>query len=84
MGGIALAELAAAVSEAGALGTIGLAVFGPEGIHNEISAARTRTKKPLAANLLIPFLRPGIVEAVVPGCHGTRLKCWAWNASILG
>jgi NAD(P)H-dependent flavin oxidoreductase YrpB (nitropropane dioxygenase family) len=64
MGGIALAELAAAVSEAGALGTIGLAVFGPEGIHNEISAARTRTKKPLAANLLIPFLRPGIVEAV--------------------
>ena len=28
MGGVALAELAAAVSEAGGLGTIGLAAFG--------------------------------------------------------
>ena len=64
MGGIALAELAAAVSEAGGLGTLGLAAFGREGIHNEIAAARARTRKPLAANLLVPFLRPGIVEAV--------------------
>jgi NAD(P)H-dependent flavin oxidoreductase YrpB (nitropropane dioxygenase family) len=65
MGGIAGAELAAAVSEAGGLGTIGLAVFGREGIRNEVAAARQLTRKPLAANLLIPFLRPGIVEAVV-------------------
>lgn len=64
MGGVALAELAAAVSEAGGLGTLGLAAFGPEGIHNEISAARARTRQPLAANLLVPFLRPGIVEAI--------------------
>ena len=64
MGGIACAELAAAVSEAGALGTIGLAAFSHEGIRNEIAAARARTRKPLAGNLLVPFLRPGIVEAV--------------------
>src|SRR6266446_4821842 len=64
MGGIALAELAAAVSEAGGLGTLGLAAFGLEGIRNEIAAARKRTQKPLAANLLVPFLRAGIVEAV--------------------
>jgi NAD(P)H-dependent flavin oxidoreductase YrpB (nitropropane dioxygenase family) len=64
MGGIALGELAAAVSEAGGLGTIGLAAFGREGIHNEIAAARARTSKPIAVNLLVPFLRPGIVEAV--------------------
>jgi NAD(P)H-dependent flavin oxidoreductase YrpB (nitropropane dioxygenase family) len=64
MGGVALAELAAAVSDAGGLGTLGLAAFGREGINNEITAARKRTKKPLAANLLVPFLRPGIVEAV--------------------
>lgn len=62
MGGVALAELAAAVSEAGGLGTIGLAAFGREGIHNEIAAARSRTRKPLAVNLLVPFLQPGIVE----------------------
>lgn len=65
MGAVALAELAAAVSEAGGLGTMGLAAFGPEELQNEIAAARRRTNKPLAANLLIPFLRPGIVEAAV-------------------
>jgi nitronate monooxygenase len=64
MGGVALAELAAAVSEAGGLGTLGLAAFNREGIQNEIAAARALTRKPLAANLLIPFLRPGIVETV--------------------
>lgn len=65
MGGVALAELAAAVSEAGGLGTIGLAALGPEGMGNEVSSARRLTTRPLAANLLVPFLRPGIVEAVV-------------------
>jgi nitronate monooxygenase len=65
MGGVALAELAAAVSEAGGLGTIGLAGMGPEGIGNEVGSARRATTKPLAGNLLVPFLRPGIVEAVV-------------------
>jgi len=65
MGGVALAELAAAVSNAGGLGTIGLAGFTPEGIQNEIAAARRLTNKPLLVNLLVPFLRPGIVEMVV-------------------
>jgi NAD(P)H-dependent flavin oxidoreductase YrpB (nitropropane dioxygenase family) len=64
MGGIAGAELAGAVSEAGGLGTLGLAVFSREGIRNEIAAAQARTRKPLAGNLLVPFLRPGIVETV--------------------
>jgi len=64
MGGVACAELASAVSEAGGLGTLGLAAFNREGVRNEIDAARSRTRKPLAANLLVPFLRPGIVETV--------------------
>ena len=64
MGTIALADLAAAVSEADAMGTVALAGFTPEGIHNEIAAARRLTRRPLACNLLIPFLRPGVAEAV--------------------
>src|SRR5207244_126183 len=55
-GGVARAELASAVSEAGGLGTIGLVAFGVEGIHTETAAARARTRKPLAANLIVPFL----------------------------
>jgi len=65
MGGVALAELAAAVSNAGGLGTIALAGFTPEGIQNEIAAARKLTDRPLLVNLLVPFLRPGIIEMVV-------------------
>jgi nitronate monooxygenase len=64
MGGVACAALAAAVSEAGGLGTLGLAAFNREGIRDEITAAQARTRKSLAANLLVPFLRPGIVETL--------------------
>jgi nitronate monooxygenase len=64
MGGVALANLAAAVSEAGGFGIIGLAGLSVSAIHDEIAAARKLTKKPIGVNLLIPFLRPGIVQAV--------------------
>lgn len=65
MGGVALAELAGAVSEAGGLGTLALAGLSPEAIQNEISTARKITKKPLVVNLLVPFLSPGVVETLV-------------------
>ncbi len=64
MGGVALAELAAAVSNAGGIGTIALAGFTPEAIQNEIATARKLTSKPLLVNLLVPFLRPGILEMI--------------------
>lgn len=60
MGGIARHELAAAVSEAGGLGTIA-GVRAP--ISAELSAARALTGKPLAVNLLLPFVRAGDAEA---------------------
>ena len=65
MGGVALARLATAVSEAGGMGTIALAGFTPDAIHEEIAAARRMTNKPLAVNLLAPFILPGILEAVM-------------------
>jgi nitronate monooxygenase len=64
MGGVALSNLVGAVSEAGGFGFIGLAGFSPAAIHHEIDATRKITKKPIGVNLLIPFLRPGTVEAV--------------------
>jgi nitronate monooxygenase len=54
-GGISRHELAAAVSEAGGLGTI--AVNGAIPIARELRAARLLTGKPLAVNLLLPFAR---------------------------
>jgi nitronate monooxygenase len=60
MGTVAGHELAAAVSEAGGLGTIGGA---RASVAAEIDAARRLTGRPVAINLLLPFLRPEDAEA---------------------
>jgi nitronate monooxygenase len=60
-GGLSRHELAAAVSEAGGLGTI--AVNGADAIARELRAARALTGKPLAVNLLLPFARRDWFEA---------------------
>jgi NAD(P)H-dependent flavin oxidoreductase YrpB (nitropropane dioxygenase family) len=60
-GGLSRHELAAAVSEAGGLGTI--AVNGAEAIRRELAAARALTGRPLAVNVLLPFARRGWFEA---------------------
>jgi NAD(P)H-dependent flavin oxidoreductase YrpB (nitropropane dioxygenase family) len=60
-GGLSRHELAAAVSEAGGLGTI--AVNGAAAIERELAAARRLTGRPLAVNLLLPFARGDWFEA---------------------
>jgi NAD(P)H-dependent flavin oxidoreductase YrpB (nitropropane dioxygenase family) len=60
-GGLAGHRLAAAVSAAGGLGTIG--ILDPGGLHREIAAARRLSDRPLAVNLLLPFARRGHFEA---------------------
>jgi nitronate monooxygenase len=54
-GGLARHDLAAAVSEAGGLGTIGIA--DAEVMRRELAAARRLTDRPVAVNLLLPFAR---------------------------
>jgi nitronate monooxygenase len=60
-GGISRHELAAAVSEAGGLGTI--AVVGAKAIRRELAAARKLTDRPVAVNLLLPLARSDWFEA---------------------
>jgi len=60
-GGLSRHELAAAVSEAGGLGTI--AVSGAATIRHELAAARALTGRPLAVNVLLPFARRDWYEA---------------------
>jgi len=60
-GGLSRHELAAAVSEAGGLGTI--AVSGAAAIGRELAAARALTGRPLAVNVLLPFARRDWFEA---------------------
>jgi NAD(P)H-dependent flavin oxidoreductase YrpB (nitropropane dioxygenase family) len=55
-GGVAGAELAAAVSEAGGLGTIG--ILPAPLLQRALARARKLTARPIAVNLLLPFTRP--------------------------
>lgn len=56
-GGIATPGLAAAVSEAGGLGTLGIA--DPAELRAQLAAVRARTGRPVGVNLLLPFARRG-------------------------
>jgi NAD(P)H-dependent flavin oxidoreductase YrpB (nitropropane dioxygenase family) len=60
-GGLAGHKLAAAVSDAGGLGTIG--IVAPDDLRAEIAAVRHLTDRPLAVNLLLPLARRGHFEA---------------------
>jgi nitronate monooxygenase len=60
-GGLAGHELAAAVSAAGGLGTIGM--LAPDDLRTEIAATRRSSERPLAVNLLLPFARRPHFEA---------------------
>ncbi|MGO9835736.1 MAG: NAD(P)H-dependent flavin oxidoreductase [Polyangiaceae bacterium] len=63
-GGLATAELAAAVSRAGGLGTIGFA--GTKQLAREVRRARELApRRPVAVNLLLPFRRPSHIEVCV-------------------
>ena len=53
-GGLACHELAAAVSEAGGLGTIG--TLPPRALARQLAAARARTGRPIAINLIQPLV----------------------------
>jgi len=52
MGGVAWAEVCAAVSEAGGFGTLGMAGVPPEGIREQMREVRRRTDKPFGVDLL--------------------------------
>ena len=60
-GGLATHRLAAPVSDAGGLGTIGF--LGADDLREELSAARRLTGRPVSVNLLLPFARRAHFEA---------------------
>ena len=52
MGGVAYADVCAAVSEAGGFGTLGMAAESPDGIRDEMRRVRALTDKPFGVDLL--------------------------------
>jgi enoyl-[acyl-carrier protein] reductase II len=63
MGGVSMAALVAAVSNAGGLGVMGAATLDGEGLRAEIRKTRALTDKPFAVDLLAPIpdaIRPQV------------------------
>ena len=64
-GGFTTPELVAAVSNAGALGSLGGAMLGPDALRDAITAVRRLTDRPFAVNLFAPLPPPEVdTEAV--------------------
>jgi nitronate monooxygenase len=81
MGGPARSELAAAVSEAGGFGLLGMVRESPELIAREIAAVRQRTAKPFGVNL-IPFATdPKLLREELAVCLDARVPamCFFWD-----
>jgi enoyl-[acyl-carrier protein] reductase II len=55
MGGVSMAPLVAAVSNAGGLGVMGAATLSPQGLRREIRKTRELTDRPFAVDLLAPI-----------------------------
>src|SRR5690625_1468190 len=53
-GGITTTELVVAVSEAGALGSIGAGYMTPEALHQQIKEIKNITPAPFSVNLFVP------------------------------
>ncbi len=64
MGGVAMAELVAAVSEVGGLGVIGAALMTPDALRDEVRKVKDLTDKPFAVDLLLAKDWPGQEEMI--------------------
>ena len=68
MGGVARSELAAAVSEAGGFGFMGMVREPPELITSEVAAVRARTGRAFGVNLIPAATRPELLAAELDAC----------------
>ncbi|HLI32611.1 MAG TPA: nitronate monooxygenase [Solirubrobacteraceae bacterium] len=81
-GGLSGAELAAAVSRAGGLGTVG--IFSPVRFVAELRRARALSPgRPLAANLLMPFVRPAHVAALISAEVDVAIFFYGFNRAAV-
>ncbi|HEX7946465.1 MAG TPA: nitronate monooxygenase, partial [Phenylobacterium sp.] len=84
MGGVARAELVAAVTLAGAFGFLGMVRESPRRIRNEIAAVRDRTDWPFGVNLVPAATDAGLFEAELKACIDARVHAVAlfWDLSV--
>jgi nitronate monooxygenase len=73
MGGVACAELAAAVSKAGGLGMLGMIGMPPALIRDQIRRTRALTERPFGVNLVPAVMPGGRIDAELDACLEERV-----------
>jgi nitronate monooxygenase len=81
MGGPARSELAAAVSQAGGFGLLGMVREQPSLIEQEIAAVRQRTNRAFGVNLIPACTAPKLLEDELAVCFnaGVAAMCFFWD-----
>lgn len=83
-GGSAGPDLAAAVSNAGGLGVLGLGAVPAHLCRDQIRRARELTGRPIGVNVLLPLLEPGQIEACLEEQVAALILFWGDVAPYAG
>src|SRR5258705_1465147 len=80
MGGVSMAPLVAAVSNAGGLGVMGAAALSPDDLRDEIRKTKALTKKPFAVDLLAPI--PQMIVPYLPVLYEEEVKIFVAGLAV--
>jgi enoyl-[acyl-carrier protein] reductase II len=80
MGGVSMAPLVAAVSNAGGLGIMGAANLTPDGLRDEIRRTRELTHRPFAVDLLAPI--PEMIEPYLPVLFDEEVRIFVAGLAV--
>ena len=80
MGGVSMAPLVAAVSNAGGLGVMGAANLSPDDLRAEIRKVRALTSKPFAVDLLAPI--PQMILPYLPVLYDEGVKIFVAGLAV--
>ena len=80
MGGVAMSELVAAVSNAGGLGVLGAAMCDAETLRGEIRRTRELTSRPFAVDLLAPD--PGAIRPHIEVLYDEKVEIFVAGLAV--
>jgi len=80
MGGVSMAPLVAAVSNAGGLGVMGAAALSPDHLRAEIRKTKALTRKPFAVDLLAPL--PQMIVPYLPILYEEEVEIFVAGLAV--
>jgi enoyl-[acyl-carrier protein] reductase II len=80
MGGVSMAPLVAAVSNAGGLGVMGAANLDPDGLRGEIRRTRALTRRTFAVDLLAPI--PEMIDPFLPVLYEEEIEVFVAGLAV--